>query len=254
VASTDVIHLTKTFNKSKKCWIDPQTGKETAIEGAVSGYFRQRGFHVPYNEAIGKQIGGDSGFYWCILNSCLLAVMFENYDHRNPLHKNVFEDIFTGLRLRRFAMPSVRNPVTGKVTEMARIDDHEAAVAGAAQRSVDDIERNLKAIVPKYLSKYKVPRTCFGEDLTPSRMVKSILPVFESLGLEMLLALQVYRSEKNFAVEGRGWPDLAVWNSKDFAFVEVKGPNDRLQAHQRARLEEINALGISAYTLNVKSA
>lgn len=249
------IKLTKTTSKGRKCWIDPQTGEETLIEGAAAGFLRQHGFQVPYSEPTRRQKGGDSGFYWAILNSCVLAVMFNTYDHRDHLHKDIFEDIFyDGLRLRRLNLPKANCPVTGRMREKARIDDHERALSAVSQRTVAEIEKNLKAILPKYLSNYGIPRTCFGEDLTPANMADIVMPIFDSLGVEKLISLQIYRSEKNLTVEGRGWPDLALWNSKDFLFVEVKGLNDKLQAHQKARLDDLNALGIPAHTVTVTAA
>jgi hypothetical protein len=148
----------------------------------------------------------------------------------------------------------MRNPITGEMTEKARIDDHEKAISEAAQRSRTAIEKNLKSILPKYLAKYGIPRTCFGEDLAPTKMASVSLEVFDSLGFDRLLALQTYRSKVNFAVEGKGWPDLALWNSRDFLFVEVKGPNDKLAPHQRARIEEIISLGIVVHTLEIAVA
>lgn len=249
------VKINKTCNKGRKCWVHPQTGSETLIEGAVAGAFRQKGFEVPYSEPTQRQKGGDSGFYWCILNSCILAIMFESYDHRDHLHKDMFEDIFyDGLRLRRLNLPKVNCPITGRTREKARIDEHESALSTVHQRTVAQIEKNLKTILPKYLSKYAIPRTCFGKDLTPANMAGVVMPLFESLGMEKLISLQIYRAEKKLAVEERGWPDLALWNSKNFLFLEVKGPTDKLWPHQKARLDDLNALGIPAHTLTVTAA
>ncbi|NVK29729.1 MAG: VRR-NUC domain-containing protein [Gammaproteobacteria bacterium] len=50
-----------------------------------------------------------------------------------------------------------------------------------------------------------------------------------------------------------GMPDLfAVSDAGQSRFIEVKGPGDQLQVHQRAWLEQLNAIGLSAEVINVK--
>lgn len=43
---------------------------------------------------------------------------------------------------------------------------------------------------------------------------------------------------EDYAQRGSGIPDLFLWNyaEKDYRFVEVKGPGDKLQENQKVRI------------------
>ena len=48
-----------------------------------------------------------------------------------------------------------------------------------------------------------------------------------------------------------GFPDLLVWHGNQFELVEVKGPGDRLQDHQRRWQQFFLKIGLPAKVLHV---
>ncbi len=66
-------------------------------------------------------------------------------------------------------------------------------------------------------------------------------------GLCRLLAMdhQTYRS---------GFPDLSLWKLPDqVMIIEVKGPGDRLQNHQKVWLETLHRIGVDTRVCRVHS-
>ncbi|WP_017733413.1 VRR-NUC domain-containing protein [Nafulsella turpanensis] len=57
---------------------------------------------------------------------------------------------------------------------------------------------------------------------------------------------------RNLKENGRGFPDLFTWTAKDYAFIEVKSPNDTLSAQQLSWLQFFQQHGISARVLKVE--
>lgn len=245
------IKLTKTTSKGRKCWIDPQTGEETPIEGAVAGFFRDQGLQVPYNEPTRSS----KGDYNAAFSVFLAALMFETYDHKNPEHKDIFEDLvsFGGLRLRSMAQ-TIRNPVTGETTLLSRTNEHEERLSRASARTKGEIESNLKSLWKHSFKRLKIGRNYFGGDLTPAQMIPRIMLLYKALGVERFVACQRYRVEAKHHEIPPGWPDLAVWNDDDFSFVEVKGPNDKLRPHQRVCIDALNSMEIPAHIVRVIAA
>ncbi|SFF57044.1 VRR-NUC domain-containing protein [Thermoflexibacter ruber] len=56
---------------------------------------------------------------------------------------------------------------------------------------------------------------------------------------------------KNIKEYSKGFPDLFIWNSDTYYFVEVKSPNDHLSAHQVFWLSFFQEVGINAKVLRV---
>ncbi len=75
--------------------------------------------------------------------------------------------------------------------------------------------------------------------------------VFRRIPLAHLLSILHYTVE-NLQHARRGFPDLLVMTGKGgYAFLEVKGPGDRLSLHQRSWFDLFDRCGISASVLKV---
>ncbi len=76
-----------------------------------------------------------------------------------------------------------------------------------------------------------------------------------SQGYEQLDADQIgvvlLEMGKNLKEYAKGFPDLFIWNSDSYYFIEVKSPNDHLSAHQVFWLSFFKEIGIQAKVLKV---
>lgn len=50
----------------------------------------------------------------------------------------------------------------------------------------------------------------------------------------------------------KGFPDLYVWKTDDYRFIEIKSPNDKLSAQQLYWLDLFESIGIKSEVLNIK--
>lgn len=234
-------------------WLDPSTGKPSLIEGAAAGYFRMQGFNVPYLMPSMRTRGGDSSFYWSILNSCLLAAMFDKYDHKNSLNREILDDICGwGVRVSGIGMMKVKSPFSGEMCELSHSKNHEEAISFAGMRLRDTIEKNLIMILPKCLSKHGLTRDLFGEELTPKEITRKAMILIDILGIDKIIGIQKFRALKFWRdANSRGWPDLMIWNSEELFFIEVKGPNDKISPDQKKVFEELESIGFKCKKLDV---
>ncbi len=84
---------------------------------------------------------------------------------------------------------------------------------------------------------------------------ESLLPLVEQC-YRQLQAKQIssvlLEMAKDLREHTRGFPDLFVWKSKEYQFIEVKSPNDQLSAQQLYWLQFFRKQKISAKVLKVK--
>ncbi len=74
----------------------------------------------------------------------------------------------------------------------------------------------------------------------------------EGIPVEQLLALAEF-TLRNLGRFRNGFPDLLLIYARNvFEFIEVKGPNDQLQAAQYSWLAELKRLGLPARVLRYK--
>ncbi|MDF2867226.1 MAG: hypothetical protein K0S11_696 [Gammaproteobacteria bacterium] len=66
------------------------------------------------------------------------------------------------------------------------------------------------------------------------------------------LAAVLIEMAKDWRHNSCGFPDLMSWNEKDYAFIEVKSPNDHLSAQQLKWLEFFKQQGIHAEVLRIR--
>lgn len=202
------IELTRADDKGRMCWIDPQTNKKTVIERAVAGYFRACGWRVPY--ADGNNINCSD--YETVFAAFLLSMMFDRYDHKDPAHREIFEDLLSGSGPRlEAAQVGLRNPATGGWVQRSRVDEHEVRFASAASFTKQQIEANLKVAWKHFVQRKKVGREYFGEQMTPSKMLPLIMLLYDTLGIKQFLRCQRYKVEAKLNKIPPGWPDLAIW-------------------------------------------
>lgn len=84
---------------------------------------------------------------------------------------------------------------------------------------------------------------------TVSGLMKLYTTFPETIWLDLVKS-QSYRPEGFFY--DAGIPDLLIWNGNDYAFVEIKSPNDRLQKSQLDYFENIlEKLSLNYYVANV---
>ncbi len=50
----------------------------------------------------------------------------------------------------------------------------------------------------------------------------------------------------------KGFPDLFVWKTDDYRFIEIKSPNDKLSAQQLYWLDLFDLIGVNSEVLNIK--
>lgn len=254
ISIPDPLELRKAAGKGRLSWIDPSSEGVTTVEGAVASWLRMQGFHVPYGSAKRAR-----NTYQPILDACILATMFDNFDPKNADHRRIYEDVFHGgLRTNEKKDPTfvARQSFAMKLMldiggNDHQVEVHEKALAGALSRSHDQIFDNLKKILTKYLKKSGVSLDVLGEGLNPNLLAERTMEIFESLGVEKLISLQRYYAVKSGEVNQRGWPDLLAWNKEHFAFFEVKGPRDRISSDQNDVIENIRRLEINCNVLNV---
>ncbi len=84
---------------------------------------------------------------------------------------------------------------------------------------------------------------------------ESLLPLVEQC-YQQLEAKQIgtilMEMAKDLKENSRGFPDLFVWNKKEYCFIEVKSPNDQLSAQQLYWLNFFQKQKVSAQVLRVK--
>lgn len=65
------------------------------------------------------------------------------------------------------------------------------------------------------------------------------------------IAAVLMEMARNLKENGRGFPDLFAWTKKEYAFIEVKSPNDTLSGQQLYWLQFFEQQGIQAQVLRV---
>lgn len=241
------IEITRTSDKGRMCWVDPQTGKTTLIEKAVAGYFRKNGLIVPYGESLKAETYGHA------FNAFMLSLMFEKYDHKNFEHKEIFEDLLVG-NLKLYSRPALKVADRTWAYVEPRIEEHKKRFAEAKERTAEQIHANLKTVWKYFVQREKLGRSYFGGDLAPGSMVPFIFSLYTSLGVDRFLKCEDLRVSWRSQGQMLGWPDLAIWSENNFAFIEVKGPNDYLRGHQKVCLEALKKMDIRAEVLKVSAA
>jgi len=81
-------------------------------------------------------------------------------------------------------------------------------------------------------------------------LLKMIFALRRKAGAEALKAV-IRKMAENFRSNSKGFPDLFIYNRKDFAFLEVKSPNDSLSAQQLFWIDFLEQQNIPARVLKV---
>lgn len=118
---------------------------------------------------------------------------------KNATEKNITKNITSALR-------HIKSPVEEELVALGKI---------SSQAEISDILTYL-----------------FWPGCSLKEAAEALLGMLESLGAEKVS--NFIRLDEEYAQENRaGFPDLIAWNKDVFLFLEVKGPNDRLQESQK---------------------
>lgn len=202
----------------------PQTTVEVpslapSVEEAAADWYRERGFDAWYVE--NRLFNGLFGLaFWDIVFEPL-ADVFCNPFQRAPV--DLFEPVFFARRRER---------LLARLGEIER-DDGWRAIVRQRYRDKHGIANRL--VHWQWLTEEIVERA-----LTAVRR-DHMAAIFHRL-------LRDLRSNR------AGQPDLFVCRGNEYQLVEVKGPGDRLQDHQRRWFECFAEAGIPCQVLNIQQA
>jgi hypothetical protein len=188
--------------------------------------------------------------------------MFKAYKASNKDDARLLEDlIIGGIKTKSSAMEIEKRRAS---IGMARgiLEHHEDRLQDATHRTHNEIEENLKKILPKTikarvsdrsmvskLSKKELEHAIFGADLPASEQLASATTLLEVMEVERLIEYGRIVAE-NHGVK-TGLPDILVWSKSKLLFLEVKSPSDKLSSIQKEKIKSLEARGIACDVLNI---
>jgi hypothetical protein len=166
----------------------------------------------------------------------------------NHLWRGIFGLIFWDIVFDP-ALVSFHHPFQRRPSDLYLPDFYEKRkdIIISHLESFQDIQDLLTYMGERYESKFGIanPFVVWLEEIW--LMVRKAVEVIEFEALKKIL----HEMSKNLVENLRGFPDLFVWDDKNYTFVEVKSPTDNLSNQQLYWLQFFEEVGVNSKVLRV---